>query len=117
MKIIIPGEFPSLNEIIKKAKSHHMAYASMKKENTQLVQMIANRLPNMERVYLDITYYCKNRRKDPDNIAAAKKFILDGLVAAEVIPNDGWKEIDSWEEKFKVDKNNPRIEINIKEVD
>ena len=28
----------------------------------------------------------------------------------------GWCEFDGWQEKFKVDKNNPRIEVEIKEM-
>lgn len=55
-------------------------------------------------------------RRDPDNIAAAVKFIWDGLVEAGVIPNDGWKENGGWSNHFEVDKDNPRIEVVIKEV-
>ena len=117
MKITIPGELPALNEIIDKSKAHHMAYASLKKDATNLVQYAANNLPQMNRIELDITYYCKNRRKDPDNIAAAKKFILDGLVKAEVISNDGWKEVAGWKERWERDKDNPRVEVEIKEVE
>ena len=117
MKFTIEGELPALNEIIDKSKAHHMAYASLKKEATNLVQWSANGLPKMNRIKLNITYYCKNRRKDPDNIAAAKKFILDGLVKAGIIKNDGWKEVKGWSEKWERDKDNPRIEVEIKEVE
>ncbi len=118
MKLIIPGELPSLNEIIGKSKSHWGKYHKTKKEETNKVAWLAKSLPPVERVELDITYYCINRRKDPDNIAAGgKKIILDGLVKAGVIANDGWKQVAGWRESWEVDKEKPRIEVEIKEVE
>ena len=115
-KIVIEGEMPGMNKIIAAAKSHYGAYAKIKKENTESVAWVAKKIPKKERVYLDITWYCKNKRRDPDNIAGAIKFILDGLVEAGVIANDGWKENGGWSNKFEVDKENPRVEIIIEEV-
>lgn len=116
-KIVIPGELPGLNKIIDKSKTHWAAYSEMKKEHTNTIAWIAKtELEPMSRIELDITYYCKNRMKDPDNIAAGKKFIIDGLVEAEILENDGWKQIEGWNESFAVDKENPRVEVIIKEV-
>lgn len=117
IKLIIPGEMPGMNEIIAAAKWHHMQYAEMKKTNTSIVAWPAKKLPKMGRVFLKITWYCKNRKKDPDNIAAAVKFIWDGLVEADVIKNDGWLENGGWSNKFEIDKENPRIEVKIKELE
>lgn len=116
-KIIIPGELPGMNEIIAAAKSHYHRYNEMKQVNTNLVTWVAKKVPRKKRVFLDITWYCKNRKRDPDNIAAAVKFIWDGLVEAGVIENDGWKENAGWSNRFKVDKDNPRVEVRIKEVE
>ena len=107
---------PGLNKMNKAAKSHYHAYNNMKREYTELVMLVANKLPKMKRVKLNITWYCKNRRRDPDNIAAAVKMVWDGIVEAGVIPNDGWKENAGWSNEFRVDKNNPRVEIEILEV-
>lgn len=43
-----------------------------------------------------------NRRRDPDNFIFAKKFVLDGMVKAGMIPKDGWSHIagfggETWE--------------------
>ncbi len=114
--IIIPGELPGMNEIIAAAKSHYHQYNDMKKVNTEMVTWIAKKIPKKKRIFLDITWYCKDRRRDPDNIAAAVKFIWDGLVEAGVIENDGWSENAGWSNTFKVDKNNPRVEVKIREV-
>lgn len=117
MKITIPGEMPGMNEIIEAAKSHYHAYNKMKRENTDLVTWTAQKVPEKKRVFLKITWVAKNKRRDPDNIAAAVKFIWDGLVEAGVIKNDGWSENGGWSNEFEVDSKNPRIEVEIMEVE
>lgn len=91
VKIIIPGEMPGMNEIVAAAKSHYGQYSKMKKTNTQLSAWLFKKVPKKKRIFLDITWIAKDMRRDPDNIAAAVKFIWDGLVEAGVIKNDGWK--------------------------
>lgn len=44
------------------------------------------------------------------------KFILDGMIEARVIANDGWGEIANFEHRFEVDKDCPRIEIELEEA-
>lgn len=116
MKIVIPGTMPGFNEIVKAAKSHYHQYNNMKRENTNLVHWASKKISKKKKVFLDITWIEKNKMRDPDNIASAVKFIWDGLVEAGVIKNDGWNENGGWINRFKVDKDNPRIEITIKEV-
>ena len=120
MQIEILGEMPGMNEMIaaaKQGKKGYQPYANMKHEYTQLVAWTAKALPKMKRIKLDIIWYAKSKRHDPDNIAAAVKFIWDGLVLAGVIPNDGWAENAGWSNSFAVDKDNPRVVINIEEVE
>lgn len=88
----------------------------MKKKYTQLVIDSAEGLPTIESANFHITWYSKDKRKDPDNIASGIKFLLDGLVEAGVLPNDGWKEIRSISHSFHIDKANPRVEVEIFEV-
>ena len=117
MKFTIKGELPDLNQIIAASKSHYGAYSSMKKKNTELVQWSAKGLEKVDRADFIITWYCKNRRKDKDNITGGGlKMILDGLVVAGILENDGWKQIGDISHKFEVDKENPRIEVEIHEI-
>lgn len=113
MRITIPGSLPTMNEIVKASKSHPMAYANMKKDYTALVMISASNLPKIERADFEITWHCKDKRKDKDNIMAGTKFLLDGLVKAGVLKNDGWKEIGNITHRFEIDKHNPRIEVEI----
>lgn len=116
--IIIPGELPDMNQIISASKDHWGSYSSLKKANTQLVAFCTKRDTKRKynKIDLEITWYCKDRRKDKDNIMAGTKFILDGLVAAGTIKNDGWANVGDINHKFKVDKENPRIEVRVTEV-
>ena len=94
-----------------------MAYANMKKDYTALVMIYAENIPKItKKADFTFTWYRKDRRSDPDNIAGGIKFILDGLVKAGKLENDGWKQINSIVHKFEVDKENPRVEIEIKEL-
>lgn len=62
-------------------------------------------------INLRFDWFVINKKTDKDNIAFQKKFIFDGFIKARLIENDGWKEIGNWEDRFYVDKKNPRVEI------
>lgn len=113
IKFTVDGELPTLNEIVEASKGHWGQYAKMKKKYTQLVKAAAHNMPQVKYANFDITWYCKNRRKDKDNIMGGQKFIFDGLVEAGIIENDGWKQVGDISHSFKVDKENPRIEVLI----
>ena len=101
MHIIIPGELPNLNQIIEAAKTHWTVYRDMKAANTELVAWYAKGKGKVKRADIIITWYTKDRRTDPDNTAAAVKFILDGLVDAGVLKNDGCKVVRSIKHEFE----------------
>lgn len=88
----------------------------MKKKFTKLVILHAADLQKYEMIDVEMTWYCKNKRRDKDNIMAGQKFIFDGLVEANVIKNDGWAQIGDVSHLFKIDKDNPRVEIQLREV-
>lgn len=116
MRIIIPGEFPTMNEIVAASKKHHMQYANMKRTYTRLVALKSRNLPKIDKANFEITWYCKDRRKDKDNIMGGQKFIFDGLVEAGVIKNDGWAQIGDIWHRFSIDKENPRVEIRVEAI-
>jgi Holliday junction resolvase RusA-like endonuclease len=109
-------QLPGLNEIIDAAKSHWSVYREMKRTYEQAVAWSAKQIQPFGRAYLDITWYEPNRKRDLDNIAAGKKFLLDGLQTAGKIENDGWKQIAGFSDTFAVDKRNPRVEVEIRRL-
>ena len=65
------------------------------------------------RVDIHITVYFKNRPQDPDNICS--KLYIDGL-CSQVIEDDARKFVRMVTVQSEVDKDNPRVEIDIQEV-
>ena len=96
-----------------------MAYAKAKGLHTEAVAWGCAGVPKGQlKMPVDITctWITKDLRKDPDNVSAGVKFILDGLVQAGILPDDRRKQIGSITHKFDVDKLNPRVEIVLSEV-
>ena len=120
MKFEIPGRLPGLNEIIDAAKRgmyKYQPYAQMKEHYTNMVAWLTKRLPKFKKVALIITWYEPNRHRDPDNIMAGQKFILDGLVESGIIPNDNQKHIQGILHRLAVDRKNPRVEVEIVDLE
>lgn len=106
----IDGELPSLNEYIAVERSNRYAAAKLKKDTedyiiTQIKAQIKK--SKNEPIFIDpVTVYyfwtVKNKKKDRDNIAFAKKFVQDALVKAGVIKSDGWQYVEGFRDFFKI---------------
>lgn len=116
---VVLGTFPGMNEYSNAQRTHFHKGAAMKKKYTDIVHFsdsVFHAEPIPSEGYplrIDFLWFEKNRRRDPDNIASAKKFILDGLQKAGVLSGDGWKQIFCLTDSFFVDKDDPRVEIEI----
>lgn len=85
--------FPTLNEYIDCERGSTIAAAAMKKKCTEQVKeqcLLQQIQPVNGKVDLLFEWHSSTRH-DPDNVAFAKKFILDGLQAAGVLENDNRK--------------------------
>lgn len=119
-RFTIYGRLSGLNEYTAACRSNCYAGANMKKKNERIVESsIFEQLRGVEfsdKVEINYTWYEKNKRRDLDNIAFAKKFIQDALVKMGVLKGDGWQHIVRFTDNFKIDKDNPRIEVEIIEA-
>lgn len=118
MKVIIHGRLIGLNEYIRLCRANkYLASKKKSEEENLLIANIKSQLRKYhtdKKIYLIFSFYEKDKRRDPDNISAiGHKFFLDALVKAKVINNDGWKNIGGFSDCFFVDKENPRIEVEI----
>lgn len=117
MKFVIPGTFTDLNTYSNAERRNRFLASKIKKDETERVAIEAqlNKLPAAlnQPLMFHFVWHCDNKRKDPDNISFAKKFILDGLQDAGVITNDGWGQIAGFSDTFILDKDNPRVELII----
>lgn len=64
-------------------------------------------------VYISFTWFEESRRRDPDNVVFAKKFILDGMVKAGIIPDDNYKWVVGFEDVVLYGEATPRVEIEV----
>jgi hypothetical protein len=115
----IPGKLPALNEVLEAAKGaggSGARYSKLKATWTEFVwahAKAARLKPMVGRVRLRFEWREANRRRDPDNVAAAgRKVILDGLVMAGVLGGDGWRHIAGWEDVF-VECAKPGVSVTI----
>lgn len=105
MRLYIPGSLPGLNEYTRACRANRYAGAEMKSEAEAVVawSIRAARLSPLEGRYtVRFAWHEAARRRDPDNIAFARKFILDALVAAGVLDTDGWRRIAGFSDSFHI---------------
>lgn len=120
--LTIPGRLPGLNEYTTANRANANEGGRFKRKYQELVMWyILRDLPKktIERpVYLKFTWYEKDKRRDLDNISSfGRKVIQDALVKSGKLYDDGWGYVVGYADKFKVDKQNPRIEVQIIEQD
>lgn len=106
-------DFTSLNAYINAERRNKYVAAKIKKTETNFVHMSLLNKPKIATpCKLHFHWLLKNRRKDLDNVAFSKKFIIDGMVHAGIIPNDGLKYITGFTDTFEIsDKVGVRIEV------
>ena len=118
---VINGRLPGLNEYQLRCRNNRFDGARCKQEAQALCEYALIRLRrnkvHFEKVDVDITWIEKNKRRDKDNISFGRKFIFDALQSMKILDNDGWGQIGDITERFRVDKDNPRIEIRLRGVE
>ena len=99
----INKRLPGMNDILAAAKQtgKGIAYSKMKKHIGEFIAYEirthgANKTEIEEPIAIKITWFEKTKRRDPDNISAGVKFILDAMVKERVIKTDGWKSSYGW---------------------
>lgn len=120
--LIIQGRLDNLNDYISAERTNRYKGAQMKSRSEAVVinavRQCMRGVKIEKPVYMEYTWYERNKRRDLDNISSyGRKVIQDSLVYAHVLKNDGWKEITGFSDKFYVDAKNPRIEVLIREVE
>lgn len=121
---IVPGRLPGLNEYTTACRTNPHKGAKMKREAQERVEYAIihaqhrGELPRRFRppIWIEYTFYEPNKRRDKDNIASfAHKVIQDALVHLGLLDNDGWGDVQGWQDEFGVDRRSHRIEVLIKE--
>jgi Holliday junction resolvase RusA-like endonuclease len=115
-RLIIPGELPDFNNVIKQTQRHRFAYVVFKKKETERIMLTAKAAQlKAIKVPVAVTFhwYTPSRRKDPDNLAHGMKYIFDGLVKAGHLPDDTQHYVREIHLYFTLDRDRPRIEVEL----
>lgn len=127
-RFFISGTLPNLNDYLQAERQtirHKGKFTTkgneLKQTNQQVViYAIREQLKGLKidkPIHITYHFFEPNRKRDLDNISAfAHKVIQDAMVKSGLIANDGWKEIIGFTDVFEVDKENPRIEVILREV-
>ena len=111
-----------MNEIINAAKSGKGAgnqYRKMKMVAELLIFVAAKKSqikPFNGPVHIHYEWVERNKRRDLDNISAARKFINDILRKMGILAGDGWKHVQGLSETFQVNKDRPGVIVTIQDV-
>lgn len=112
----IDVKLPSLNEYITECRRNRYAGNTMKREIQNILAVYLMDLPEFEKpVMIHFHWIENNRRRDLDNIAFGKKFILDALVECGKLKGDSQKYVVGFTDTFEI-QDWPKIEIDIEEV-
>lgn len=112
----IPFRLPSLNEYIDKCRGNKYSAASDKKKiENQILWCLKNIRHKIDKpVIIKFVWYEKTMKRDKDNVAFAKKFILDALQKSGILPNDNNKYIAGFIDTFVYEKCD-KVVVEIKE--
>lgn len=118
MKITVNEIPPSNNKYMGNSRNFN-EYRRKKERWHWLIKAALTRVKKPREPYehaaVHISYYFKDRRRrDPDNYSG--KMILDPLVREGILKDDSFDNIVLTVSKSGVDKDNPRVEIEVKEM-
>lgn len=118
--LTIPGRLSGLNEYIAAERSNRYKGAKLKADNEKIILYAIRQCMRGVRinrpVFMEYTWVEKNKRRDKDNITFGRKFVQDALKNAGVLKDDGWNEVVGFSDRFEVDKEDPHIDVLIKEI-
>jgi Holliday junction resolvase RusA-like endonuclease len=91
IRFVIEQKLPTLNEYTLACRGNKYPGAKFKKDTETTIgwYIIKARLPKVKKaVTIHFEWHEKTKKRDADNIASAKKFILDALVRQGVLIDD-----------------------------
>lgn len=98
---LIPMKLPGLNEYVGACRANRYAGAEMKKRIEADISLFVRRLPRFEYpIFIHFHWTEDNRRRDYDNIAFGKKFILDALVKQGRLKDDNRRYVTGFMDTF-----------------
>ena len=108
-------KLPSLNTYINACRSNRFQGGKMKKDLENDIGVFIAKLPRFEKpVRIHFHWVEGNKRRDLDNVAFAKKFILDALVKNGKLKDDNRKCVTAFTDTFEY-SNETKVILEIME--
>lgn len=115
--VFVLGKLPALNDYIDACRANKYRGSRLKKSTEQMIYVQTLELPKItKRVKFKFTWFEETKKRDPDNVAFAKKFILDALQQNGKLQNDNATFVHGFEDHF-VYGDGQGVLIEIEEVD
>lgn len=115
VKCEIHMKLPSLNEYINACRSNRFQGGKMKKDLENDIGVYIAKLPRFEKpVKIHFHWVEGNKRRDLDNVAFAKKFILDSMVKNGKLKDDNRKFVTAFTDTFEY-SNETKVILEITE--
>lgn len=116
-KVTIPMKLPSLNEYINVCRTNPYKASKYKKDIERDISVFLSRLPKFDKpISIHFHWVEENKKRDLDNIAFSKKFILDAMVKCGVLTDDSRRYITAFTDTFEYGKE-AKVILEISEVE
>ena len=113
----IDMKLPSLNDYVRVCRSNAFQASSYKKRLENEIGYFIAKLPRFEHpIQIHFHWIEGNKRRDLDNIAFSKKFILDAMVKAGKLKDDNRRCVTAFTDDFSYGKET-KVIIEIEEVE
>ena len=104
--VAIEQRLPGLNEYINALNINRYKGNALKREAQDAIGLAIKRARlepvTAYPVFVFFEWHEKTRRRDLDNIASAKKFILDALQECGILEGDGQKQLVGFSDRFVI---------------
>ena len=120
---VIEDKLPSLNDYIGVCRSNKFGGAKFKNDVDKLISLYIRNAktrktltPTDKPVVIHFEWHERTKRRDADNIASAKKYILDAMQKMDIIPNDNRKYVKGFTDVI-VDDKKDYVVVTIEEIE
>lgn len=118
IKFTIPYRLPGLNEYTRENRRNKYGGSKVKQETEEGIMWILKSVKTQidKPVRIKFTWYEQTKRRDKDNVAFAKKFILDALQKSGILKNDNNQYVLGFQDEF-VYRQGDKVVVEIWEVE
>lgn len=116
MNFVIDMKLPSLNDYVKANRTNPKYANSYKQKIQSQINMFLLNMPKYERpIKIHFTWIEGNKKRDLDNVAFAKKFILDAMVKYGHLKDDNRRYVTAFTDSFEYGKET-KVILKIEEI-